>query len=73
MSIDHLDVLAAAQRIAGQVRPVTLAPMDPGALGAATGVFALELMQHTGSFKARGPSTSSGRTWRRARCPSPGS
>lgn len=54
MSIDHLDVLAAAQRIAGQVRPVTLAPMDPGALGAATGVFALELMQHTGSFKARG-------------------
>ncbi|MBE7698798.1 serine/threonine dehydratase [Oerskovia sp. Sa1BUA8] len=54
MSIDHLDVLAAAQRIAGQVRPVTLAPLDPGALGAATGVFALELMQHTGSFKARG-------------------
>ncbi|KRD37265.1 threonine dehydratase [Oerskovia sp. Root918] len=54
MIIDHLDVLAAAQRIAGQVRPVALAPMDPGALGAATGVFALELMQHTGSFKARG-------------------
>ncbi len=54
MTIDHLDVLAAAQRIAGQVRPVALAPMDPGALGAATGVFALELMQHTGSFKARG-------------------
>jgi threonine dehydratase len=54
MTIDHLDVLAAAQRIAGQVRPVALAPMDPGALGVATGVFALELMQHTGSFKARG-------------------
>ncbi|MHA7135207.1 serine/threonine dehydratase [Oerskovia turbata] len=54
MTIDHLDVLAAAERIAGQARPVALAPMDAGALGAATGVFALELMQHTGSFKARG-------------------
>ena len=54
MTIDHLVVLAAAQRIAGQVRPVALAPMARGAVGAATGVFALELMQHTGSFKARG-------------------
>ncbi|GLF95240.1 threonine/serine dehydratase [Streptomyces yaizuensis] len=61
------DIKAAAQRIAGQVRPVTLAPVDPGAIRTAHRDplddrapepcrvwLALEYMQHTGSFKARG-------------------
>ncbi|MFF0746424.1 threonine/serine dehydratase [Streptomyces sp. NPDC004111] len=42
------DIKAAADRIAGHVRPVTVAPADSG------NVLALEFMQHTGSFKARG-------------------
>ncbi|POX44924.1 threonine/serine dehydratase [Streptomyces sp. Ru72] len=61
------DIKAAADRIAGRIRPVTLAPVDPGAIR--TGHqdplddrpeqpcqvwLALEFMQHTGSFKARG-------------------
>ncbi|MFF8293197.1 threonine/serine dehydratase [Streptomyces sp. NPDC016309] len=61
------DIKAAADRISGRVRPVTLAPLDPGAIR--TGHLdplgdrpeqpcevwlALEFMQHTGSFKARG-------------------
>ncbi|PAU45613.1 hypothetical protein CK936_28570 [Streptomyces albireticuli] len=43
-------------RIAGHIRPVTLAPVDPGAIGTpeTVGWLALEYMQHTGSFKARG-------------------
>lgn len=58
------DVKAAADRIAGRVRPAVLAPID---LGDLHGVppddrrpeqcrvwAALEYMQHTGSFKARG-------------------
>ncbi|MGW4507075.1 serine/threonine dehydratase [Streptomyces sp. NPDC004436] len=46
--LDHAAVRAAAARIAGWVRPVTVAP-------AAEGVwYALEHLQHTGSFKARG-------------------
>lgn len=49
------DVKSAADRIAGRVRPVTLAPADPGsAPGPAELWLALEYMQHTGSFKARG-------------------
>ncbi|MFD9483695.1 threonine/serine dehydratase [Streptomyces sp. NPDC059991] len=61
------DVKAAADRIAGRVRPVVLAPADPGEVRAARrGLLddrpeeaskvwlALEFMQHTGSFKARG-------------------
>ncbi|MBR7835124.1 threonine/serine dehydratase [Actinospica durhamensis] len=49
------DVAAAAERIAGRVRPVALAPADPGAAcGDARVTFALEYLQHTGSFKARG-------------------
>ncbi|MGW1026704.1 threonine/serine dehydratase [Streptomyces sp. NPDC002577] len=55
------DIKAATERITGRVRPVVLAPADPGAIGAsdrgpaAPEVWlALEYMQHTGSFKARG-------------------
>lgn len=61
------DIKAAADRIAGRVRPVTLAPVEPGAIrtsgegpvgdGPAEPrevYLALEFMQHTGSFKARG-------------------
>ncbi|MER7620932.1 pyridoxal-phosphate dependent enzyme [Streptomyces sp. NPDC126503] len=61
------DVKAAAHRISGRIRPVTLVPLDPGAVR--TGHrdalddrpeqpcevwLALEFMQHTGSFEARG-------------------
>ncbi|MEU0271875.1 threonine/serine dehydratase [Streptomyces sp. NPDC006307] len=61
------DIKAAADRISGHIRPVTLAPLDRGAIR--TGHrdplddrpeqpcevwLALEFMQHTGSFKARG-------------------
>ncbi|MBT2541133.1 serine/threonine dehydratase [Streptomyces sp. ISL-44] len=46
--LDYADVRAAADRIAGSVRPVAVAP-------AADGVwYALEHLQYTGSFKARG-------------------
>ncbi|MFI5758966.1 threonine/serine dehydratase [Streptomyces sp. NPDC051569] len=61
------DIKAAADRIAGQVRPVALTPLDPGAIRTAHRDplddrppancqvwLALEYMQHTGSFKARG-------------------
>ncbi|MEU9026822.1 serine/threonine dehydratase [Streptomyces sp. NPDC048383] len=46
--LDHAAVRAAAERLAGIVRPVAVVP-------AAEGVrYALEYLQHTGSFKARG-------------------
>ncbi|MFJ6793025.1 serine/threonine dehydratase [Streptomyces sp. NPDC091268] len=46
--LDYAAVRAAADRIAGAVRPVAVVP-------AAEGVwYALEHLQHTGSFKARG-------------------
>ncbi|MFC9623665.1 threonine/serine dehydratase [Streptomyces sp. NPDC056930] len=61
------DIKAATDRIAGHIRPVTVAPVDPETIRAAQGGlldarseepcevwFALEFMQHTGSFKARG-------------------
>ncbi|MFI9272194.1 threonine/serine dehydratase [Kitasatospora sp. NPDC052896] len=61
------DIKAATDRIAGRIRPVTLAPADPGAIRTAHRDplddrpeepcevwLALEYMQHTGSFKARG-------------------
>ncbi|MFE7425113.1 threonine/serine dehydratase [Streptomyces sp. NPDC014646] len=62
------DIKAATDRITGHVRPVAVAPVDPGTvraayLGASDGTseaplgdvwFALEFLQHTGSFKARG-------------------
>ncbi|MFK0216832.1 serine/threonine dehydratase [Streptomyces vinaceus] len=46
--LDHAAVRAAADRIAGSVRPVAVAPAAEGLW------FALEYLQHTGSFKARG-------------------
>ncbi|MEV4925006.1 serine/threonine dehydratase [Streptomyces roseoverticillatus] len=61
------DIKAATDRISGRIRPVALAPVDPGAITAHHGPLdddhevkpcevwlALEFMQHTGSFKARG-------------------
>ncbi len=61
------DIKAATERIAGRIRPVALAPVDPGAIrtarrdspddrpeGPCEVWLALEYMQHTGSFKARG-------------------
>jgi threonine dehydratase len=65
LPLGPLDVKAAAARIAGRVRPLALAPAGPsgeqpagrpadrpGPGGRVT--FALEYLQHTGSFKARG-------------------
>lgn len=46
--LDYAAVRAAADRIAGSVRPVTVVPADGGLW------YALEYLQHTGSFKARG-------------------
>ncbi|MFJ4797313.1 threonine/serine dehydratase [Kitasatospora purpeofusca] len=52
------DIKAAAERIAGHVRPVAVAPAEGlGDSGDAKGAelwLALEYLQHTGSFKARG-------------------
>ncbi|MEC4018433.1 serine/threonine dehydratase [Streptomyces sp. H27-D2] len=60
--LSYGDVKQAADRISGRVRPVTVAPVDPEAVRglrpAAPGGYrlwlALEQLQHTGSFKARG-------------------
>jgi threonine dehydratase len=49
-----LDVKAAQERIAGRVRPVVLAPADADLYPGRRVTFALEYMQHTGTFKARG-------------------
>ncbi|MBF6163364.1 threonine/serine dehydratase [Streptomyces gardneri] len=50
MELTHSDVKAAAGRVTGLVRPVSVAQADnTGRLW-----FALEFLQHTGSFKARG-------------------
>ncbi|MDD9380149.1 serine/threonine dehydratase [Streptomyces sp. ZAF1911] len=46
--LDYAAVRAAAGRIAGAVRPVTVIPAGGGIS------YALEYLQHTGSFKARG-------------------
>ena len=51
--LDHADVEAAARRIAGRVRPVVVSHFD-GELGDSEVWLALEQLQHTGSFKARG-------------------
>ncbi|MFJ5136322.1 serine/threonine dehydratase [Streptomyces sp. NPDC088707] len=51
--LTYADIKTAADRIAGQVRPVTVADAEPGA-EPYTLHFALEHLQHTGSFKARG-------------------
>ncbi|GAA0036741.1 MULTISPECIES: serine/threonine dehydratase [Brevibacterium] len=71
--LTYPDIEAAAARIAGRVRPVTVAPAQPGTLAEAASptaatwssgpaedpnasglLFALEFMQYTGTFKARG-------------------
>ncbi|MFI8824692.1 serine/threonine dehydratase [Streptomyces sp. NPDC053431] len=64
-NLTYDDVKSAARRVAGQVRPVTVAPAgtggtvtgDAAGTGGADGYelfFALEFLQHTGTFKARG-------------------
>ncbi|MEV0245576.1 threonine/serine dehydratase [Nocardia sp. NPDC050712] len=53
MELSYGDVKAAAARIEGRVRPVAVAPAD-GLAPDGSAWFALEYMQHTGSFKARG-------------------
>jgi threonine dehydratase len=54
-SLTFSDIKQAADRIAGTTRPVTVAPVDPDAVQVGAHVWlALEFMQHTGSFKARG-------------------
>ncbi|MEV4925081.1 serine/threonine dehydratase [Streptomyces roseoverticillatus] len=53
MSLTYGDIKAAADCIAGHVRPAVTAPVDPGALPGHVWL-ALEFMQHTVSFKARG-------------------
>lgn len=53
MELTYGDVKAAAERIAGQVRPVSVAPLDGVGSGGHYWL-ALEFLQHTGSFKARG-------------------
>ncbi|MFF5426516.1 MULTISPECIES: serine/threonine dehydratase [unclassified Streptomyces] len=53
-TLTYADVKTAGDRIAGHVRPVTLTPAEPLGRAGATLHLALELMQHTGSFKARG-------------------
>ncbi|WP_194814996.1 threonine/serine dehydratase [Nocardia sp. XZ_19_385] len=57
MELSYGDVKDAAARIEGRIRPVTVAPADdiaPGGSNPFEAWFALEYMQHTGTFKARG-------------------
>ncbi|MFJ7997718.1 threonine/serine dehydratase [Streptomyces sp. NPDC096310] len=49
-TITYDDVKQAVDRVGGHVRPVSLAPVDPGGRT----WLALEHLQYTGSFKARG-------------------
>jgi threonine dehydratase len=49
-----LDVKQAQERVAGRIRPVVLAPADSDLFPGRRVTSALEYMQHTGSFKARG-------------------
>lgn len=51
--LSYGDVQQAADRVRGHVRPVVVAPPDPGDRPWEVW-FALEFLQHTGSFKARG-------------------
>ena len=48
------DVKAAAERIAGVTRTVPVVPAGPAAPGTAEVHFALDFLQHSGSFKDRG-------------------
>ena len=52
--LSYGDIKAAADRIGGRVRPVAIAPFGSGAPQDCQLWFALEYMQYTGSFKARG-------------------
>lgn len=54
--ITHADVAAAAERIAGSVRPVVVAPAGVRTTpnGRYRVSYALEYLQYTGTFKARG-------------------
>ena len=54
LPLGPLDVKAAQERVAGRVRPVVLAPADSDLYPCRRVTFALEYMQHTGTFKARG-------------------
>ncbi|MBR7826751.1 threonine/serine dehydratase [Actinospica sp. MGRD01-02] len=54
------DVKAAQDRIAGRVRPLAVAPADTDLHPGRRVTFALEYMQHTGSFKARGAANLAG-------------
>ncbi len=66
-TLTYGDIKQAADRIKGRVRPVVVAPLDPGAIRTAPQdpldnralalcevSVAMEFMQYTGSFKARG-------------------
>ncbi|MBO8203352.1 serine/threonine dehydratase [Streptomyces smyrnaeus] len=52
--LSYGDVKTAADRVADGVRPVAVARADVGATPEYELFFALEFMQHTGSFKVRG-------------------
>jgi len=53
--VTRFDIETAAERIAGHVRETPVAHLDPRAFGAqGLLILKLELLQHTGSFKARG-------------------
>ena len=62
-ALTYSDVEAATERIAGRVRPVVVVPAEPATAAPAAADdgerqfalhLALEFMQHTGTFKARG-------------------
>ncbi len=59
-TLTFAEIKAASERIADRVRPVVVAPADAGSVitaepgGRCNVYFALEFMQHTGTFKARG-------------------
>ncbi|WP_329591625.1 threonine/serine dehydratase [Streptomyces sp. NBC_01005] len=58
-NLTYDDIKAATERTAGRIRPVTVAPVAPDTARAGSEEpyelwYALEFMQHTGSFKARG-------------------
>ncbi|MET8504849.1 serine/threonine dehydratase [Streptomyces sp. NPDC004787] len=52
-TLSYGDVKAAVERVADRVRPVAIAPAETGEGGHEL-FLALEFLQHTGSFKARG-------------------
>lgn len=58
-NLTYDDIKAATERTAGRIHPVTVAPVAPDTARAGSEEpyelwYALEFMQHTGSFKARG-------------------